>query len=270
MAAAISLRNPVPDPIDDYLRPLGFPLPISGLVNEFVMRRPEYFGGAEWRKYFGVDVGHPGLPDEFVAWWSDLDAVDLSEGRPNPRRNYETHIDPIWRPEFVNGDQPYNLETLWGLAAYPLNEGHPTVFTDGTEAYRQHARTLAGPGRWLVPRRGVVARNRTYDQQKEELDRVNKQPGARYERDTALLDLATYVAVRHVWKGERHLGDSTGMEGCWTNARSRDLVFYSAVDKYPSVVGSFALSRMRLHSYCPSCYADEDNGVVPFRIFPGA
>ena len=266
-AVAIPLRNPVPNVIDRHLDPHGFPREISGLVNEFVMRRPECFGGAEWRKYFGVDVGNPHLPDEFVVWWSDFDAFDLDEKRPNPRRNYETHIDPIWRPEFINGDQPYHLEALSGLAEHPLNGGHPTRFTQDTEAYRQHARTPAGRGYWLVPRKGVIARGRTSDQQKEELAHVNRQTGARYEPDTALLDLATYVAVRHVWRRESHLGDSTGMDGLRICARSRNLVRYGD-KRYFSILGGSVPSGVRVDNYY-DCDR-ESLGVVALQKFEPA
>ncbi len=66
------------------------------------------FDGEEWHRYFNVEIESPLLPDEFFSWWwKGLDAVDRFEGRPNPRRNCETHLDPIYRPQFINGNQPY-------------------------------------------------------------------------------------------------------------------------------------------------------------------
>jgi hypothetical protein len=266
-AATTPLRNPVPDPIDALLAPYHFPLELSGIVNEYVMRRPECFGGAEWRKYLGVDVGNPVLPDEFVSWWSRSDAVDILDERPNPRSNYETHLDPIWRPQFINEARPYDLETLTRLAAAPRNGGHPMTIEQGAEAFTQHARTPAGPGCWLVFRRDVVARNQTYEEQKGYMDRLNGATGAGYERDNALLDLATVVAVRHVYKGERHLGDSTGMEGRVTYARSRDLVLFDD-RSYPSAIGGFAPSRVSV--YCGYGYGFECDGVAALRKFEGS
>jgi hypothetical protein len=266
-AAAAPLRNPVPDPIDAFLAPYDFPLEISGIVNDYVMQRPACVGGAEWRKYFGVDVGNPVLPAEFVSWWPRSDAVDLLDGRPNPRSNYETHLDPIWRPQFIDEAQPYDLETLTRLAAHPLNGGHPMTIQQDTAAFEQHARTPAGPGCWLVFRRDVVARNQSYDEQKGYMDRLNSATGAGYERENALLDLATVVAVRHVYKGERHLGDRTGMEGRVTYARSRDLVLFDD-RSYPSAIGGFAPSRVIVSCGCDD--ADEHIGVAALRKFEGS
>jgi hypothetical protein len=230
------------------------------------MQRPECFGGAEWRKYFGVDVGNPILPDEFVSWWSRSDAVDILDKRPTPRSNYETHLDPIWRPQFIDEPQPYDLETLTGLAAEPLNGGHPMTIEQDTAAFTQHAKTPAGPGCWLVFRRDVVARNQSYDEQIGYMDRLNGATNAGYERENALLDLATVIAGRHVYKGERHLGDHTGMEGRVTYALSRDLVLFDD-RSYPSGIGGFAPSRVDVHYFCD--YDTAYDGVALLKKFEG-
>ena len=124
------------------------------------MLSPDCFGGEEWRKYFGVDVGNPQLPRGFFSWWTAPDAIDPT------KYNYETHLDPIWRPDIVS-EQPYDLETLTRLAAAPQGGGHPTPIDQDSEAFRQHARTPAGPGCWLAVRRNVVARNRIMSNKKQ-------------------------------------------------------------------------------------------------------
>ena len=268
-AAAPSRTSPhleryLEDYVDEHLETYGFPRDVTGIVNEYVMERPGVFGRAGWLEYLGQDVGNPRLPDKCVSWWNAPDAIDVFDGVADPRKNYETHLEPIWRPDIVS-KQPYDLETLTNLVAHPLN-GHPTTIHQGAEAYSQHKNTPAGPGCWLAVRKGVVARNLRYPEQVEYLDKVNAATGAGYERDNALLDLVTAVVIPHVLRGERHLGDDTGMERRWTFARSRDLVRYSH-GSWPSVVGGFAPSGVNVSYLYDS--VNEAGGVVALRKFSG-
>ena len=270
MAAAAPSRTPpnleryLEDYVDERLALFGVPRDVTSMVNEYLQEKPRFFGRAEWLEYLGQDVGCRRLPDKCVSWWNAPDAIDVFERLAAPRKNYETHLEPIWRPDIVS-EQPYDLETLTNLVAHPL-KGHPTTIDQGTEAYSHLKNTPAGPGCWLAVRKGVVARNLRYPEQVEYLDKVNAATGAGYERDNALLDLITAVAIPHVLRGERHLGDDTGMEGRWTYARSRDLVRYGE-NSYPSDVGGFAPSGVGV-SY-DDVYANELSGVVALRKFSG-
>ena len=268
-AAAPSRSSPhleryLEDYVDERLALFGVPRDVTSMVNEYLQEKPRFFGRAEWLEYLGQDVGNPRLPDKCVSWWNAPDAIDVFERLAAPRKNYETHLEPIWRPDIVS-EQPYDLETLTNLVAHPLR-GHPTTIVQSTQSYRQNKNTPAGPGCWLAVRKGVVARNLTYSSQVEYLDKVNTATGAGYEHENALLDLVTAVVIPHVLRGERHLGNDTGMEGRWTYARSRDLVPYGE-NSYPSDVGGFAPSGVDVVSSYG--YVDEGRGVVALRKFSG-
>jgi len=271
LVTATVQSNALPDPINDFFASKQFPKALSDIINEYVMKRPNCFGGAEFRHFLGVYVGNPVLSyNAFVPWWDDFDALDVLEKVDKPRRNWQTHLDPIFRPQSIRDiclgkDQVYNLETLARYVAHPLN-GHPMTICQDSEAFTQHARTLAGPGCWLVRRKDIVARNQTYKSGREFIARLNRETRAGYELENTLLDLATDAAVRYVFKGERHFGDSTGIEGRWTFVRSGDLTSIGN-NSFSSALGGFSpFSGFRVH-----CYADyaaiDFLGVVALRQF---
>lgn len=253
-------KKSLADPVSEFFLSQHYPQALSDLINEYVMKRPNCFGGSQFRTLLGVDVGHPVLPyNEFVSWWQDDDAVDRANKVEAPRKNCQTHFDPCFRPEFVRKlstgeDQAYNLETLNEHAANPLSGGHSMTFNPNSAAFRQHARTPAGPGCWLVCRIGVEARNKSYEEGCAYIDRLNQEFGATYQLENGLLDLATVAAVGRVFKGERRFGDDKGIEGCFTYARSRDRIQVSHADplqlappqvnSYPSAIGGLASSSV--------------------------
>jgi hypothetical protein len=92
---------------------------------------------------------------------------------------------------------------------------------------------------------------------------LNRETSAGYEPENTLLDLTTVVAVRHVFKGERSFGNSTGIKDYGDFARSRDVVYYKH-NSYLSVVGSMICSSN------VGLYADDGNeriGVAPIKKF---
>ncbi|HEV7737476.1 MAG TPA: hypothetical protein VGO47_08925, partial [Chlamydiales bacterium] len=197
-------------------------------------------------------------------------ALDLQNKVKNPRRNWETHLDPVFRPQFIrdmsSGENlDYNLKTLAKYAGKP-RRGLPMTIPQDNLVFKQHADTLAGPGCWLVRRKDIVARNLAYHKEKEFLLHLNQETGARYELENPLLDLATDAAVRHVFKGERHFGDFTGIEECWTFARSRDRVHFGN-ESYPATLGGFNRSTgLALESFS-DVTPHEHTGVAIFRKF---
>lgn len=227
-AAAISIKKQVENPIDSCLASLRFPLEISTLVCDYVMRRPELFGGAEYLKYFNTNIGNPVLRAEFFSFWNSFDAIDLYKGRLDPRYAYEAHLDPIYLPRGMD------VRKLSGLVADPLNGGHRTFIYQGPVP-KHHAGTPASQGCFLVLRREVVARNLSYGLQKNYIDEVNRQTGAGYDRESDLIDLATVVAVWHVVNKERFFGDATGVEGRLTLARSKE-----RLGDHPLAIGAFS------------------------------
>ncbi len=99
-----------------------------------------------------------------------------------------------------------NLNRLLKLVARPLSGGHPTSIMNNL-IFRENEWTQAEQECWLVPRKDVVAGGLLYDAQKMYLDNLNSAFNAGYERENTLLDLVTVTAVRHVFKGEKYLGD---------------------------------------------------------------
>ena len=270
--------NALPDPVNEFFTSKQFPRALSNIINEYVMKRPNCFGGAEFRHFLGIDVGDPTLPyNEFIAWWDDFDALDLLNKVKNPRRNWQTHLGLVFRPESIRDmssdkDQAYNLETLAKYVGNPMGGGNPTFFNKGLsirEVWNQNARTLAGPGCWLVRHKDIVARNQTYQEGKNFLRHLNQETGASYEPENTLLDLATDAAVRHVFNGERHFGDSTGIENQWTFVFSKALVSIEN-NYYPAALGGFDPNSVIDATFNRCDSRGESCGVAVIRKFSGS
>lgn len=233
MAGVAALRNPIPHPIDNILNDLipGFPQSLSNIINEYVIGKLEFFGGEEWRKYFGVDIGDPKLPAEFFSWWYGQDAIDLFENQPNPRNNFETHI-AVYRPKFINGEA-YNLNMLFKLSTGKIKRKKP-VTTEDHAVLAQCAEIPAGSEGWLVRRKGVVAIGLAYPDQKKYIDSINKQMDAQYECETDLIDLVTVVVQQRILQKELCMQESR--ESSLIYARCKNVVFVKLYAKYCSSI----------------------------------
>lgn len=234
---------------------------VARLVADYAIPKIDHFGAEEWMRYYGVDVGREAdLPEKFYTWWLSSDVIDPD------KLNCETHLPPVLRPQYVRKaalNIPLTLDTLGYLAQYP-KEGPPSQYTFNSEALQQHGNTKAGPARWLVMRKDIFARNQSYDQQKECIQKLNT-TGADYDEVPSALDLATIVFATHVRTGgDRYLGNTTGKEGCWTFSRCKEHAQYGK-DSYPLVIGDFAPGGLIVSH---NDYAGNENcGVAALRKF---
>jgi hypothetical protein len=235
---------------------------VAEIVASYAVDKIDRFGKEEWMRYYGVDVGpEPGLPDAFYKWWLSQDVI-----KPD-KPNCDTHLPPVLRPQYVRKaalNIPLTFDTLGYLAQYP-KEGPPSryAFSD-SQALQQHGNTKAGPTCWLVMRKGVFARNRSYAQQKKYIQKLNT-TGADYDEMPSALDLAAIIFATHVRTGgDRHLGDATGKEGRWTFSRCKERVKFWKSPSYPSAVGGYAPDGLGVGiSDCD----DKDDGVAALRKF---
>jgi hypothetical protein len=233
---------------------------MAGLVAGYAVDKIDRFGAEEWMRYYRVDVGpEPELPDEFYEWWLSPDVIEPD------KLNCDTHLPPVLRPQYVRKaalNIPLTLDTLGYLAQHP-KEGLPSQYAFDSGALQQHGNTKAGPARWLVMRKDVFARNQSYDGQKECIQKLNA-TGANYDEMPSGLDLATILFVTHVHTGgDRHFGDITGKEGCWTYSRCRERVQFRE-SSYPLVVGGFAPGGLCVAS---DLYDQGRYGVAALRKF---
>lgn len=265
MAVVAALRNSVPNPVNWILCELipGFPQSLSVIINEYVIGRLEFFGGKEWRKYFGVDVGDPSLPAAFCSWCYDLDAHDLFEKHPNPRQNFETHV-VVYRPEFING-KVYTLDML-RLFTKSIYWNDPVTVAENA-VFTQYSQAPAESKSWLALRKDIVARNLVYSQQKNHIKDLNTKTNAQYESETALLDLVTVVVLWYSLTKERLFS----MKNIPTYVRCKDLVKIKN-KTYPSIVGHFCYLGLDVSSdYVDYGYPGVKNirGVALLRKFEG-
>ena len=215
---------------------------VAEIVASYVTGSEDPFGAAEWMKYWAIDVGQePALPKEFGAFWFSPDPIDPTK----KVKVCETHLPPIFRPQRIrhiriNSEVAYSFNVL-GLLVQNSKEGPSPKFLAEAEAmaFSQYGQTEAGPGCWLVMRRGGLAGNFSYPEQIQFIRNLNARTQAQYEETTSAIDLATIVFSRYVATRERHLGDSQGMEGQWTFARCREVVTSNGGDHLQVALGGF-------------------------------
>src|SRR5207245_2736120 len=88
----------------------------------------------------------------------------------------------------------------------------------------QNKMNEAGPACWLVLRKDVFGKRRSYDDQTKFIKALNKTTGVGYEEELSAIDLATAVFARQVCTGERYLGDDIERKGCNVASRSKETV----------------------------------------------
>lgn len=201
------------------------------------------FGPKEWEKVWGVRVEQLKLGSDYSAWRGDPDAIDEKMNLINPnhkiRKNSETHFPPVLIPETVTPidlnvpaqPMPYSLEVLNQLAKNPREGFHPSQFSnDNAPALQQNKNKVAGKAHWVCARKEVVGRGETKD---EQIANFGPLPSA--------LAVSTVVqALRAIDPDNRYLGDSTGIEKHYTEARTCDEVTYGANTTCPVTVGGNA------------------------------
>ncbi|HSX38953.1 MAG TPA: hypothetical protein VLE95_09080 [Chlamydiales bacterium] len=193
-----------------------FPIEVVKTIAKYVETHPNPFGAAEWKKYFGVDVGpEPEFKEGFEAWWHGPDPIDPS------KFVCETHLPPILAPQFLRNEQGIFPRTLDTLEKMGLGFSTLGFSTSGVGRNFQNIKNVvADPSHWLVMRKDVLARKSRYpdtdthipwEHQKQYMKDLNEQTAAGYEAEPSMIDLATVIFARYVWTGEKHLG--SGLDG---------------------------------------------------------
>ena len=249
---------------------------VATKIAEYMSTNQNPFGAAEWKQYFGVDVG-PETPFEegFDEWWNGPDPVDVYNRVPKPRLVSETHLRPVFAPRFFTETHlrpvfaprfftDIQEKTLHARSLQTLSHLGLEFFYN-SEALEQNRNKKAGPSCWLVMRKGVLedTRNQSWEVQQEYLKKLNAVTGAGYEEKPSIIDLATVILPCKRADGERHLGDNTGVEGRFTYSRGRETVKYQDKE-YPLVLGGSAPSGVRVFCFV---YDAGSLGVAALRKF---
>ncbi|HSX04182.1 MAG TPA: hypothetical protein VLG76_05580 [Rhabdochlamydiaceae bacterium] len=252
----------------------SFPVAVAGVVADYITNKEDVFGAREWARVFGVDTVDPEkeLPAKsFYHFWFRPDPLDAQ------KKVCETHLTPVLRPSVVkvpaNKDtkasfDDYSLDTFGRLIQNP-RQGHRTQYKDYFKLSAQHRTTSAGPPCWLIMRENVIARNKEYKAQKQEIKKVNAKTQIGYEMESSILDLATVVCVHYVCTKKRHLGDAFGTEGEETNARGKERVICdicAAGQSHEVAVGVFS-EIFGLDIKPISTIASADAGVALMKKF---
>lgn len=173
------------------------------------------FGKSEFIKTFRAepDTLTELLPKEFYDFWYGPDPI-----YPNLQA-CEFHYPPVLKPEFVRpiGHEDYfpvGLETLEGLGMQ-FSTQIPDELKDA----------LPSPSCWLVMRKESLAKNKKPSDQKRFIQVLNETTNANYEILPSIVDLACVVFARYITKGERCLGNSTGVEDRTTYSRIAESSF---------------------------------------------
>jgi len=218
---------------------------VANLVTDYLA--PVRFGAAEWRHWFGVNVGfEPKFSREITLFWNQPGVSD-------------THLPPVLCPQFIN-DKPFTLKLLGQLVKNPKNGGNASKYAFQSSALEQHQDTPAGPACWLIMKNSIEARGQSYAVQVAWLQSL---PGG-YEARTSAIHLATVVFTRHVIAGERPLGDRDRLEGYWGFARCQERVHFGGADNQPLMVGGFSPVGLLVDS---SSFNNNQYGVVALRKF---
>lgn len=214
-----------------------FPKAVAGIVKDYFIDIFQLFDAQCWRKCYGVDVGkEPILSEKFHAFWFGLDPIDRT------KRVYETHLPPVLLPKTINS-KPFNLATLKKYALDPLvgfyvAEGKVFYCAKNILKKLEKQEVTTSPY-WLVMRKGVRGRGLNYPEQTQLIEDINRSKNSNYEKEPSLVPIATVLLTRHTLTSERHLGDSSGMEGRATYSRCIEVSEESSGVVYRFVVGRF-------------------------------
>lgn len=276
------------------VREVAFFVPVNVLatvIADYITSHEDCFGAEQWREYFGVDVVDKNLglnPYEFYSFWFESDPIDPT------KQICDTHLRPIFRPritKYIRGQipDPYSLRSLGQMIQRP-RKGHPARYVyHNARAFNEHGLTKVKSSCWVVMRREVLAKGKSYSEQEQAIADLNKKPNVGYEKFSSVIDIATALCVNHCMTGERLLGDNTGVEKIWTCSQAKEIVvvkvkesekmkktyqFVERERKCHVLIGGFSasvstvnkttLASLRIgHTYLN----EESIGIVPIRIF---
>jgi len=270
-------------------------LDLAKLVADYVVHG-KAFTAVDWGRVFPVKTEAFEIDPKFYEWWFSPDAEDPTQ------LNCDTHFLPILRPEIVQETtaQPpqalqhrfaqcidrseYNLEALGRFIQNP-QEGHPSRVAYDSKAFQNgktniSGRSVASPSEYLVARKKMFLRGLSTEEQRKRMKELNAKTHAGYELFPSALDLATVAAVICAVTGDRFLGNSTGVEKCWSESRTEDtlkdgnnthLVTVGAQSPLVAgVVGGHGPSGgLNVFSYEYPGPEDDGTGVVGLRKFSG-
>ncbi len=212
---------------------------------------------AGWKEYFGVEIGAE-TPEvqaalafsDFYRYWHGPNPRDVMENRTPARQVCQSSLIPVVRPQtltFPDGTQiPFTLIDLGRLVREPKKRPAAQYWSENTQTLVQHGETRAGPSRLVVLLQDVVARNKPWSREADDLDEkgqvqylqeLNRRTGYGC-RNPDTLSQVTVLFAHHVMTGQRPFGDATGMEGRWTYGRTEEEVEIEG-DRYHVIAGNF-------------------------------
>jgi hypothetical protein len=209
---------------------------VADLVADFLVSQQDPFGAAEWKKYAKVDPG-PEIPfsRDFAPFWNGPDPVDLADGVPNPRLVSETHLPPVFAPRFFSYDTTLFPRTLQNMnrVGVSLDAGY-----FGYDAWLRRQEKKVGPSYWLVMRKEIVCRGKSWEETEKYLNDLKKNPHTRYEELPSALDLCTVLAASFLRDRKCYLGDTYGEEKQHTFSRCKEHSIPNDPE-YQMVLGGF-------------------------------
>ncbi len=242
------LKGYLPSHFEQYLEDqTQFCPDLRKVVIDYLTYDERPFGAAQWKQYFGVDVGEePSLPDAFYQFWQGPDPIDKT------KKVWETHYPPVLGPRYFGACPSIDsfpsdlhrrtLHVLKKLANNP-KEGPAARFC-GKDELGEHEWTAAEPS-WIVLRKELIKAelDKPYHWlllPEEMIRRLNRETGIGYEEAISIVDLVTVIFTRYVSTGERLF--SSGSRLCYCECK--ETVEVSDVDDHelfdaPLTVGNF-------------------------------
>lgn len=271
---------------------------VAQIVVEYI-KNGVVFGPADWREYYGANVGNEELTAEAFQWWNSLDAITPFDPAGQPVYNSDTHygfyyIPARYRPNPDMGEVPLHLQEFEYLAQQP-KKGNPSRLNDKArkEAFEQNEKVQASAACWAAMRKGdVFFRGQTAPQQRDSLKALNRKTeeqmlklsaqfgtrfgalsGTRYANFPDLRVLCILVRAHLTKTGERLLGDDTGAEKRITFSHTEQRMSYFIWSAHvevgghmPSYIGGSSFSGGLC--ICVDEDPDEETGVACVRMFP--
>lgn len=235
------------------------------------------FGAKEWVKYFDLDVVDPEPVFDFYKFWWGPDPLTPS------KQVCETHIPPVLRPRLVR-DINKNIEmfdfALLSKIIKTPKEGRASKYVEGDSQLlevlipkKYISRIDEEPISWIIMRKDVFGRNRTYLDIQGSVEKLNDSTKAGYETCYSVIDVSTVVLAQYVMNGQYHLGTETGMEGRITRAFVMEdylihtRTFFAETFLFRGVVGQFSRENgLSLNTYQENEKSAE-TGIVLMRKF---
>lgn len=208
----------------------------NNCMERSLFSRIEIFDRTHWKDYWGVEV-----TGQF-----DSDKIEISILRtflktfwgPNPigtgRVKDNCLIPTVVPTEVVRIDNTSNycLKILETLASNP-KKGHAAKYRMQSRALAVHGLTGTKEATLVILLKGVAARNKSWSRESQNpsergqvqfLEGLNAKTGYGCETKPEIIPQNTVLFAHHAVTKECPFGDTTGMEGRTTYARTRELV----------------------------------------------